>query len=71
MKIPKIWESTSITAKSAPKKKAVTARIDMSEEIAGKGLCPECHEPMKPVIANGIRCLCCMEHRIVLPVKNE
>ena len=45
----------------------VTARIDMSAEVAGAGLCPECKKPMQPCIANDIPVLICQEHRIVIP----
>lgn len=68
MRLPKEWtESKEVRATG----KKLTARINMSEEIVGKGLCPECGQPMKPVIANGIDCLCCFTDRIVLPRKRE
>ena len=70
MRMPKDWTnglSKKVTAKSTK----LHARIDMSEETVGKGLCPECGQPMKPVIANGIKCLCCFADRIVLPQKKE
>lgn len=68
MRIPKEWtEGLKVVAKSTK----LHARIDMSDEIVGKGLCPECKQPMKPVIANGIKCLCCFADRIVLPQKKE
>lgn len=74
MKLPREWTESRVE-KRTPNKlgasfKKVTARIDMSEEVAGQGLCPECKEKMQPVIANGIDCLCCMNCRIVLPQKN-
>lgn len=75
MKLPREWTqqgvikqygiSRAVTAMG----KKVTARIDMSEDVAGAGLCPECKEEMQPMIANGINCLCCMNCRIVLPQK--
>ena len=66
MRIPKAWtEQKKVEAKSTK----LQARINMSEEIVGNGLCPECGQPMKPVIANGIDCLCCFADRIVLPKK--
>lgn len=50
--------------------KPVTARIDMSAEVAGAGLCPECREPMQASHANGIPVLICSAHRIVIPVSD-
>ena len=73
MKMPDSWFSSK--KEEAPKQlKASTkvkARIDMSAEKAGKGLCPECGKPMQRVIANNIPCLCCMEDRIVLPLPDS
>jgi hypothetical protein len=50
---------------------AVTARIDMSAEVAGAGLCPECRRPMENSHANGIPVLICSEHRIAIPIPNQ
>nr|DAH47960.1 MAG TPA: TFIIB Transcription factor zinc-finger [Caudoviricetes sp.] len=75
MKLPREWTQQGVVKQySTPRAvtamgKKVTARIDMSEDVAGAGLCPECKEEMQPVIANGIDCLCCMNCRIVLPQK--
>lgn len=72
MKMPEGWDvhpkkvSNKLTASTKLK-----ARIDMSEDIAGKGLCPECGKPMSVVFANNIKCYCCMEDRIVLPMPNS
>lgn len=65
MRFPKEWADPTkqVTAKATK----LQAKIDMSEDVVGKGLCPECGQPMKPVIANGIKCLCCFADRIVLP----
>lgn len=54
---PKAW---------SPKK--VTARIDMSAEVAGAGLCPECRKPMAKAFANSIEVFVCHEDRIAIPV---
>jgi hypothetical protein len=59
---------TEVKAKvEANAKSEVTARIDMSAEVAGAGLCPECKEPMEHSHANGIPVLICREHRIAIP----
>jgi hypothetical protein len=46
----------------------VEARIDMSADVAGAGLCPECRRPMERSHANGIPVLTCDEHRIAIPI---
>lgn len=58
-KLPQAW----ITAGQ----KEVKARIDMSAEVAGKGLCPECHKPMEAGVVNGHDALICHEDRIAIP----
>lgn len=65
MKLPKAWIQAG-----APKAK-VTARIDMSAEVAGKGLCPECRQSMVEAYANGHKVLVCDEDRIVIPVADD
>jgi len=50
---------------TAPTK--TVARIDMSAEVAGAGLCPECRTPMEAASANGIPVLICKSHRIAIP----
>lgn len=59
-KMPKAWLQAGA--------QKVTARIDMSAEVAGKGLCPECRQPMHPAIVNGHASIVCDADRIVLPV---
>lgn len=77
MKMPSAWAESSSKPSAASKQSKLTAstqvkaRIDMSEERAGKGLCPECGKPMQRVFANNIPCLCCMEDRIVLPIADS
>lgn len=66
MKMPKGWGKKPVQIKASKK---VTARIDMSPEIAGAGLCPACKQPMVRMIANDVPVYCCMEDRIVLPIK--
>lgn len=67
--IPREWQKK--TSKKGIFASKIEARIDMSERVAGKGLCPECKQPMNEVIVNGMTCLCCMQDRIVLPKRNE
>lgn len=49
----------------------VTARIDMSAEVAGAGLCPECKQPMQRCTTNGIASYACHPDRIVIPVPDS
>jgi hypothetical protein len=73
LKIPEAFLRASATVVEARAKvtasaeKEVTARIDMSAEVAGAGLCPECRKPMEASTANGIPVLICREHRIAIP----
>jgi hypothetical protein len=54
----------------APKSQ-VKARVDMSAEVAGEGLCPDCRKPMIPSHANGHKVLSCQPCRIVIPAKDD
>lgn len=77
MKIPEAFRNASSSVSEVRAKveanakeqtqKKVTARIDMSAEVAGAGLCPECRKPMENSHANGIPVLICRDHRIAIP----
>ncbi len=70
--IPKAFQTATVTrteAKAKVQAKTQTkARIDMSAEVAGAGLCPECRKPMERSHANGFPVLICEEHRIAIPM---
>lgn len=64
-KFPKSW----IAANAAiERSKPVTARIDMSAEVAGMGNCPECKKPMEIVASGGTKVWACAHDRITLPL---
>jgi len=69
MKLPQAFLRAGVTKTKAKEK--VQARINMSAEVAGAGLCPECQKPMNRAMANGYPVLVCNEHRIALPVSDE
>lgn len=70
MKLPSAWTAASAkTGVQAANK--VTARIDMSEEVAGAGRCPDCQNPMIPITAGAVETLTCMPCRISLPVADD
>jgi len=81
LKIPKAFMDAPATKTEARKKQEaiqqvqakleVKARVDMSAEVAGAGLCPDCREPMIPSHANGHPVLSCTACRIVIPTKDE
>lgn len=49
----------------------VTASLDMSAEVAGEGLCPDCKTPMETASLDGESdVLVCMPCRIALPIKD-
>ena len=56
---------------SANGESVIEARIDMSAEVAGKGLCPECKKPMQIVMAGDSKVWACLADRITLPVPDE
>lgn len=74
-KIPKAWVSAGTkkieAAATSTEATKVTARIDMSPEVAGAGLCPECRKPMDKAFANGIECYVCHPDRIAIPVPDN
>jgi hypothetical protein len=78
LKIPKAFQDAAATKTEARKKVEATAvpaeikaRVDMSAEVAGAGLCPDCRKPMIPSHANGHPVLSCTACRIVIPTKDE
>lgn len=68
MKVPAAWNTapSPSTVKAAATK--VEARIDMSTEVAGAGLCPDCKQPMQPMTAGPVETQTCMDCRISLPL---
>jgi hypothetical protein len=62
---------TEAKTKLEAKSTKTEARIDMSADVAGAGLCPECRKPMERSNANGIPVLTCDEHRIAIPIADE
>lgn len=64
----KAGKKTVEASKDADK---VEARINMSAEVAGAGLCPECQKPMERSHANGVAVLTCDLHRIAIPIADE
>lgn len=72
-KLPDAWTQASpnkVVAQAASKVEAKTelsARVDMSDDVAGRGLCPECRKPMEASMANGHHGLVCHADRIFIP----
>lgn len=67
-KVPQAWLQAGVKKQPVVASgQKVTARINMSAEVAGAGLCPECHRTMVPGFANGIPVLICHEDRIAIP----
>ena len=62
-KMPSSW----VTAK-ATQPKEVQAKIDMSAEVAGRGLCPECRQPMVLAYAGTNPMHICAQDRIAMPI---
>lgn len=64
MKMPQGW---NVEASAATK---VEAKIDMSADVVGKGLCPECRQPMQRAYVDGTPVWSCVRDRVALPVEN-
>lgn len=67
--MPEAFVTAGEKAKESTEK--VEARINMSAEVAGAGLCPECQKPMERSHANGIAILTCDAHRIAIPMEDD
>jgi hypothetical protein len=65
-KFPRAW----VAANAAVQRK-LEAKIDMSAEVAGKGLCPDCKKPMTEAYAGEHKVWACAADRIVLPFPDE
>lgn len=68
-KMPSAWTAIGSKSKTTAGTK-VSARIDMSAEVAGAGKCPDCQQPMIEMIAGPVETLTCMNCRIALPTKD-
>jgi hypothetical protein len=72
MKMPQGWDTpTQVTATATTEKTEVQAKIDMSAEVVGKGLCAECKQPMVKAHVGGTPVWTCVKDRIALPVEND
>lgn len=58
---------TFVEAGTKVKTEKVTAKLNMNQY----GACPQCGKTMVESTANGHEVLLCVEHRIVLPKKDE
>jgi hypothetical protein len=69
--MPKTFLKAGVTKtqlKAATVAEKVEARINMSADVAGAGLCPECRRPMERSHANGHPVMICETHRIAIPM---
>jgi uncharacterized protein (UPF0212 family) len=72
LKIPQAFLGASNTpvADEAPKKTVLEAKLDMSAEVAGEGVCPACNSPMERVFLEKGEVYTCIPCRVVLPIKD-
>lgn len=69
MKMPSAYTNAGKPATNTTTASAkVEARIDMSAEVAGAGLCPDCKQPMQIMTAGPVETNTCMPCRISLPL---
>lgn len=80
MKMPSDWNNagkvTATTKDKLAKPVEATTKtkagvVDMSEEVAGQGLCPVCKDKMEHAIADGNYVRVCMAHRVALPLSDK
>jgi len=75
MNLPKAWIEAGTKAKAEEKARVaaakVEARIDMSAEVAGQGLCPDCRGQMERGVSNGINVWYCNPDRIAIPIADD
>lgn len=76
--LPRAWTEASTSAKEVLARQqtaeahAVQARVDMSENVVGAGLCPVCKTPMTGGFqANGHAVQVCLRDRIALPIPDQ
>ena len=67
LKMPQAWSQTQVKASSTE----VSAKLDMSAEVAGQGVCPDCKSPMERVFHGDVEVFTCAPCRVVLPIKDE
>ena len=79
MQLPKAWlyqaqtqaqTQTNKHTAAVEAKSKVTAKIDMSADVLGKGLCPDCRRPMARAFAADHEVYVCDSDRIALPVRD-
>lgn len=68
LKIPQAFLGASSAPDSA--KVAIEAKLDMSAEVAGEGICPACNSPMERVFLEKGEVYTCIPCRVVLPIKD-
>lgn len=71
MKFPAAWTNSGNKINASAEPAELTARIDMSADVAGKGNCPECKRPMEVVTVAGTQMWACANDRITFPVANQ
>lgn len=66
--MPGAWTEPTKQVTSATN---VAARVDMSAEVAGQGLCPVCKKQTEIGFADGARVRFCRNDLVTLPLTNE
>jgi hypothetical protein len=74
LKVPQAWIGAKLVSPieevTSDQATEVKARVDMSENVAGKGLCPECRQPMQIAQCGPSASWVCAADRISLPIPN-
>ncbi len=68
---PTTETSSSGSARRLPRLLCAKQKTQAALVNEVEGQCPVCKSPMKLSVANGIDVYVCMDHRVVMPLKNE
>lgn len=75
LKLPSAWlnkpQTTTKLTKANTRPTQVKAKLDMSEDVAGQGLCPDCKKQMERIIVNDHPTMTCMNCRICMPINDS
>ena len=62
--------AAKLTAKQITAGGIEETTLDMSDDVAGNGLCPDCKRPMEKVVVDEEVCWACLPCRVSLPMRD-
>ena len=70
MKEPLVTDTAATEENAAPAETAATKQTARSENLY-EGQCPSCGKTMKLSVANGIPVHVCLQHSVVMPLRDQ